>query len=244
MSDEPKVVPRVYILDTETTAHFEAQPKPEVIELAYAAIEGGALIDHFEQRYKPVSMPMTLGAMAVHHILPEELLDCPPSNEAKIPDDAAYIVGHNIDFDWKALGQPNVRRVCTLAMARMLWDDEDSHSLGACLYRVKPHDEARKMLQGSHSAAVDVENTFEILKALIKLAVSKNHVLANWGAIYAFSENARLPRRWTFGKYRGRPIGKEFGDKADFGYHSWCDRQVDMDPYLKKALYAFKNGKL
>ena len=47
-----------------------------------------------------------------------DLIDCDPSYTVKLPPDAEYIIGHNVDFDWKALGQPNVKRICTQALAR------------------------------------------------------------------------------------------------------------------------------
>ena len=62
------------LLDTETTTNKETPERPlEVVELAWMplAAPGG-----FRSLYKP-TMPCTFGATAVHHILPEELLDKP-----------------------------------------------------------------------------------------------------------------------------------------------------------------------
>src|SRR5690606_38893005 len=103
--------------------------------------------------YKP-SKPSTFGAMAVHHILPHELEGCPPSSECKLPADAEYIVGHNVDYDWEAVGKPNVKRICTCAMARWVWPEADSHSQSALLYMtLGATDRIRKRLMDAHRAA-------------------------------------------------------------------------------------------
>jgi DNA polymerase III epsilon subunit-like protein len=70
------------ILDTETTTNKETPERPlEVIELAWIPL-GQDSPGGFRQLYKP-TMPSTFGATAVHHILPLELLDKPPSAQAR-----------------------------------------------------------------------------------------------------------------------------------------------------------------
>ena len=50
-----------------------------------------------------------------------------------------YIIGHNVDFDWRMLSQPKVRRICTLALCRSLWPLADTHTLAAMIYHVHPY---------------------------------------------------------------------------------------------------------
>ena len=94
------------IIDVETTGGDANQ----VIELAAMTLDGEPVVD---QLYKP-SCPITCGALAVHHILPSDLEGKPPSSQVSIPL-CDYIIGHNIDFDWKAIGSPPVKRMGTQA---------------------------------------------------------------------------------------------------------------------------------
>jgi exodeoxyribonuclease X len=48
--------------------------------------------------------------------------------------------------------------------------------------------------------------------------------------LYAFSEDARVPRLMTFGKFKGQPISA-----VDKGYANWYRRQSDTDPYVIEA---------
>jgi hypothetical protein len=53
-----------------------------------------------------------------------------------LPADATYLIGHNIDFDWGAIGQPDIKRICTLALSRKVWPTLDSHSQSAGFFYV------------------------------------------------------------------------------------------------------------
>jgi DNA polymerase III, epsilon subunit and related 3''-5'' exonucleases len=89
--------------------------------------------EQFVQRYRP-EKKIELGAIAVHHILDEDLADCPPANTFHLPSETEYLVGHSIDFDWEVIGRPEVKRICTYAMSRRLWPEVDSFSQSALLY--------------------------------------------------------------------------------------------------------------
>src|SRR5271155_4948848 len=112
------------IFDTESTGLNEAR----VIEAAWIRVPDPTTLkveETFFQRYNPVK-PIELGALATHHIYDEELVDCPPYSEFALPADIEYMVGHNIDYDWKVVGQPSVKRICTLALCRRLLPGLDS----------------------------------------------------------------------------------------------------------------------
>ncbi|HLR13141.1 MAG TPA: DUF3820 family protein [Burkholderiaceae bacterium] len=214
----------VLLFDTETTG----AEIPEIIEAAWVQLdnpENLTVLDSFEQRYQP-DMPIRLGALATHHIYDEELADCPPSASFRLPDDVAYLIGHNVDYDWQAAGSPDVRRICTLALARHIYPDLDSHSQSALLYHTH-RVQAREWLKHAHSAMADVRNCRHNLQAL--LAHCPN--VQTWEDLWKLSEIARIPTRMPFGKHRGQPIADVPAD-----YKSWLLRQDDVDPYLVKAL--------
>lgn len=221
-------------LDTETTtAGRRKDTTPlEVIELAWAGIQSFEAPQPFggQQRFLP-KFPPQFGAIAVHHIFMSELKECQPSSEAPshVPP-ASYWIGHNIDFDWKALGSPPVKRICTLALARALWPGLDSHTLSACVYYAfGTTAETRERLRNAHSASHDVDFVIDILEVLFQHPKLAKCQTAE--DLWYISEWARVPTVWAFGKFEGLPISA-----ADRGYAQWCRRQPDMDPYVIKAL--------
>lgn len=213
------------VFDTETTG----LDSPEVIEAAWLEVESPQDLhvkDSFYARYRPEGA-ISYGAMATHHILPEDLEGCPPSREFRLPEGVEYLIGHNVDFDWEVAGRPQVRRICTLAMARRVWPGLDSHKQEALCYMLAPNKGVmRKRLRSAHSAVVDVELCLEILETILQL-----HPLASWEQVWEFSEDARVPTHFTFGKHKGMRIQDAPGD-----YKRWFLRQPDVDPYLRKAL--------
>src|SRR5258706_4215314 len=148
------------ILDTETTGIDEPQP----VEIAWLRAESPD-DPKFEQmfccRYRP-SKPITLGALSTHHIMDEDLENCEPHTAFRLPDGVEYLIGHNIDYDWQAIGRPEVKRIDTLAFSRKLWPHVDSHSQGAMLYLLD-REKARDYLRHAHSAATDAYNCSRLL---------------------------------------------------------------------------------
>lgn len=224
---------KAIILDTETT-HSDPETC-EPIELAFVGLGEGFLLagSTFEQRFRP-ERKISFGAMAVHHILPEELADCPPAAHAlaSIPAETEYFIGHNVDFDWKVLGKPKVKRICTLALARKLWPNMESHTLGACYYLIGGNfKESRERLKQAHSASHDVIFCYELLHYMLRehdLFEGCDSIEALW----QISEKARVPEVWSFGKHKGTKIAH-----TPAGYLRWCLNQPDMDEYVKKACY-------
>ncbi|HBZ18828.1 MAG TPA: DNA polymerase III subunit epsilon, partial [Betaproteobacteria bacterium] len=180
------------IFDTEATGIKE----PILIEAAWVELESFApfaFTNPFVQRYNP-EKPISLGALATHHIMDEELVDCPLAASFTLPKHVDYIIGHNVDFDWGVIGKPEVKRICTLSLARKLWPNLDSHNQSALLYYLE-RSTAREQLRNAHSALIDVGICAAIL----------NHICQELGiktveALYAESEKARIPITMPFGK--------------------------------------------
>ncbi len=227
---------RVILFDTETTGTEEGA---EIIESAVGFLSrdpDASGLDPFldrvvVSRFKP-SVPIELGAMAVHHIIEEDVADCAPSSTFALPADVGVLVGHSVDFDWKMAGRPRVRRICTLALARMVWPSLDAHTLGAIIYSLFPHPKAQALLLGVHSAAVDVENLYRVLAE-----ICANLKPASWADLWRMSEEARVPKVITFGKHKAPPGSPPTRiEDLPRDYCDWILRQHDMDPYLKVAV--------
>ncbi|MDH1800498.1 3'-5' exonuclease [Acinetobacter johnsonii] len=218
------------ILDTET---HDLNGYP--IEIAYApcSFEQGALVinqgEVFDE-YFSCPEPIALGALATHHILETDIVEKPSFDTFKMPQGVQYLIGHNIDYDIKAVQkcQPDftVKGICTLALCRMVWP-ELPHTLSAMYYHVMDDLElARKHLRHAHNAKADIYFTGVILKTLVEQLGIKD-----MNSLFIMSESARIPKYITFGKHKGTAV-----KDLDPSYVTWLLRQDGLDPYLVKAL--------
>lgn len=213
------------IFDTETTGKNEAK----MIEAAWIQLESinpFVTSASFNQRYNP-GKPIEFGALATHHILDEELIDCPSPESFELPEGLEYLIGHNVDYDWNIIGQPNIKRICTLALSRRAWPTLDSHTQSALFYYLS-RSTAREVLKNAHSALADVNICAVILENACK-ALN----ISTIDDLYTASEAARIPSHMTFGKHKGVPIADIPRD-----YKAWLLNQDNVDVYLRKALEA------
>src|SRR5690554_1254491 len=220
------------ILDTETHT-LNGYP----IEVAYAPIQlqqGKISLDKsqiFDQFYQ-VDEPISYAAMAVHHILESDLIDQPHYTSFRLPEETLYIIGHNIDYDIRAIQKcgvdtSHIKAICTLALARLVWPDVEAHNISALIYMIsKGSEKARDVIKKAHRADMDI-----ILTANILMHIVHHLQIDSIEALYAASEDARIPRVMSFGKHRGTAIADLPND-----YIQWLLRQDELDPYLRKAL--------
>jgi len=213
------------ILDTETTGVDE----PEVIQLAHTSVLEAPRTGSYtvQTRLFCPRKPISFGAMATPHIIPEDVAGLPAwPGDWSLPD-VTYIIGHNIDYDWKAIGSPHVARICTLALARSLWPQLDSHSLGALTYAMNEPHVARSLLRTAHDASTDVALTAAVLDQILQ----RLPLVSTWHDLWLASEKARIPKVMPVGKHKGTPIAE-----VPWDYKQWFLRQPDVDPYLAKAM--------
>ena len=136
----------------------------------------------------------------------------------------SYIIGHNVDFDWEVIGKPEIKRICTLALARKLWPNLDSHTQSALLYYLE-RNSAREQLRNAHSALTDVG-----ICAVILDHICQQLNVKTVEDLYTESEKARIPTNMPFGKHKGTLLADVPSD-----YKQWLLTQGDIDPYLRKA---------
>jgi len=225
----------IYILDTETTDKKDG----EVIELAAMKVTFNQNTysfrdakNYFHQYYKPEGN-ISYGAMATHHIIPEDLEDMPVfAYTDDILPDLAYMIGHNIKFDWEAIGEPSCKLIDTLALARQAWPELDSHTQSALIYYLaEDKGVARDRLKSAHSAIHDIGFCFIILNAAIAELREKGISFTDIRDIYLFSEEARIPVLMPVGKHKDTPIAE-----LPIDYVEWFLRQPDVEESLKLAL--------
>ena len=218
-----------YILDSETAGLAD----PQLVEAAWlkiGAIAGLPITGQFLNRYKPEKR-IELGALATSHILDEELADCTPHDSFSMPADTQYIIGHNVDYDWRVIREPDVKRICTKALSTMLWPLADSHSQSSMIY-LHFRNQATELLRNAHAALDDVKNCRKLLGVIIDaLAAKRGYVVEDWEDLWLLSEEARVPTIISFGKHKGLAFADLPGD-----YRSWLLKQDDVDPYVRTAL--------
>lgn len=219
-------IEKALIFDTETTGKKD----PVLIEAAGALClldESGVYTgSHFVQRFNP-GRPITNGAMATRGITDEELVNCPPAEGFRLLPGITYLIGHNIDFDWEVIGKPDIKRICTLAMSRKLWPDID-HSLSAMMWALDRQN-AKQLTANAHSALADIAMCVKLLEHIMALTG-----IFNLGELYNFSEESRIPTKFTFGKHADKTFQEVAA--ADRGYLDWCLKQPDFDPYVQMAI--------
>ena len=218
-------MPQAIIFDVEATDKNDAVII-EAASLDVTSLNPFEVGNPWVQRYNP-GKSISLGALATHHIMDEELINCPASSSFRLPAGTKYLIGHNIDFDWVAIGSPEVKRICTLALARSLWPDLDSHTQSALLYYFE-RDTARDQLRNAHSALADVW----ICSKIVAQIIDKLHPVS-WDALWEMSEKARIPKTMPYGKHKGELINQVPSD-----YKQWLLRQDNVSGYLRKALEA------
>lgn len=222
------------LFDTETTGLIE----PALVEAAWIRVSDPWQLAAWDTvcsiMFNP-GKPIEPGAMAMHHILDEDVAACPPASEFQLPADVVYLIGHNVDFDWQVIGQPDVKRICTLALARHLWPTGvDSYAQSALLYRlITPASKVRALVCEAHRAEADVISLAVLLNEILCEFRRRERNVSSWDDVWQLSEVARIPTHLTFGKHKGMPISQVPRD-----YVRWLLGQPDVDPYLRKALRA------
>jgi len=238
------------ILDTETTG---AEEQDRICQLAYivavANLVGTQIDEVYEDFCKP-PLPISFGAMAVHHITNEMVEKKPTCAETKSfkklqefnsPDNVLVI--QNAPFDLSMLEKEGfisqMHLIDTLRCLRHLYPDLESHGLQYVRYAFGLYKSEAKEAKsiGLKIQAHDALGDVLVLKLLL------DYLLAN-KSVQELIELTKKPimyKTFKFGKYKGEDIIEVA--KKDPGYLEWMlseegDKELDEDwKYtLQKAL--------
>ena len=124
---------RILSLDTETTG---VGTSDQIMQLAYIDVpnEISTLIKDFTEighgrnllhlpkyaEYFRPDVPCHPEAFKVHGITPEMVADCLPSEHAVLPSNCTHMIAHNAPFDYRMLGKPDVKVICTVSLAKKI----------------------------------------------------------------------------------------------------------------------------
>lgn len=194
----------IFLLDTETTG---LTSNDEVIELCYIELQENLedfkqlfktcklnirdYIVHLQQdayieRFRP-SVPIHPKAYECHHIHMKDLISKRPSREIKLPAHMKYMIGHNIQFDHKKLGKPNVDLICTLWLVKFLIRkgkfEAESASLDNLMKILYPQ-EIEFLCPKHHNAFIDVCKSALVLQKILEIFPG----ITSWYNLFQFIE--------------------------------------------------------
>lgn len=221
---------RVIVGDSETTGKREPR---KAVELAWLEINDQLEVIGQVQSLIDPEMHIGSGAIAVHGIYPVDVANAPTIEEfyeTVIPDhfaddDEVILIGHNIQFDVPYF-QPYIKgfkdSICTLRLAKFYMLDAEEYGLGALAVQYQL---GRGM---AHRALGDCITTLNLLKVIQDVGG------ASIMDLYAVARKPRLvpDTLWTFGKYKGTPVGS-----TDKGYAKWALANMDsLDMDIRHTL--------
>jgi len=222
---------KIIFFDTETTGNGEAD---RLCQLAVK--ERGVAEPVVNAIYKP-PVPITIDAMAVHHITEKMTAGRPAFTVAPeyaglkqlFEDETTVSVAHNAAFDVAMLARESVapkRTICTYKVARALDTEEviGRYQLQYLRYLLGLEIEA-----SAHDAWGDVlvlEGVFERL--MQKMESMKGEAQASIDAMIEISSRPVMFTTIRFGKYKGKRL--EEVAKSDPKYLEWLLNEKKKEP--------------
>ncbi|MCX6781133.1 MAG: exonuclease domain-containing protein [Candidatus Magasanikbacteria bacterium] len=210
----------IIFLDTETT---DLDPGRRLVQLAYKNLGNGKIVNEF---FKP-PMPISFGAMAIHHVTNEMVADKPIFSGSALQSELAaelaenILVAHNAPFDLEVLKNEGVAfgsNIDTLRVARHVITAEQ-YALQFLRYFLNLPVDAGA---AAHDALGDVLVLEALFDALKKIVAAKFLLSDDAAIIEKMLELTKTPALLTsmnFGKYRGKTF--EEVAATDLGYLNW-----------------------
>lgn len=235
------------ILDTETTGAGE---NDRIIQLGYMVLGNGDI--EVQNEFCSSEVPISFGAMEVHHITPDMIVDKPACNETtaykrllELNTEDNYIIIHNAPFDIGMLEKEgfslNMKLIDTLRCAKHVYEDEEAHRLQYFRYKMglykEEEAEAKKLgiEVKAHDAIGDVL-TLKLFLSELRKSVQEKFVGENpVEKMVSLTKEPIFIKTFRFGKYKGR----ELADVAleDAGYLRWMLKSMDpLDPDLRYSI--------
>ena len=246
---------QVFIADTETTGLVAPQAceigwlhvqdlladfKNTEIDSPLAVLtEDSYFVGTYEERFRPTK-PIELQASKVTGIYMKDVLRCPSITTFEYPKSVKYMIGHNIAYDWRVFGQPEVKLICTKELAQLVFPKANvlkNHKLTTLVEWLFP-EEGATLVANAHGALLDCKLVYLLLqKILEKLPQVETWEqlasLCSQGKKGAEVEGKPLEEMKTlpFGKHKGKKFSEVPKD-----YLQWLQKQDNLSPPLEAAI--------
>lgn len=237
---------KYFLFDTETTGNKE---QDRIIQVGGILIHNKNEQEVFDELCS-CDVPISIEAMAVHHITPQMIESKPLFVETNfhaaltthnLPEN--YLIAHNIKFDASMIQKEgfvnNYTNIDTLRCAKHILPNEQSHALQYLRYSLELYLEEQNECEKlnvtikAHDAIGDVVVMKLLLSRLIKEIRSKNRSINPMEELARLTLTPVLVDIFKFGKYKGRKVADIA--KEDSKYLSWMKSNMELD---KDLLYT------
>ncbi|WP_372862715.1 putative quorum-sensing-regulated virulence factor [Psychrobacter sp.] len=140
-----------------------------------------------------------------------------------------YLIGHNIRFDWRVIGSPSTKLICTVRLARVAFPEWSAYGQSKCIEQLLGKEEASRMTIAAHDALGDARMCYLLYQACCeRLAIAPT----DFAAVHAIANKANPVSKMPFGKHKGTLI-----KDVPISYVKWMLGNIhNMQPSLYSAL--------
>lgn len=140
-----------------------------------------------------------------------------------------YLIGHNVRFDWRVIGSPSVKLICTVRLARVAFPEWYAYGQSKCIEQLLGKGEASRMTIAAHDALGDARMCYLLYQACCeRLEIAPT----DFAAAHMVSNTANPVAKMPFGKHKGQLI-----KDVPISYVKWMLGNIhNMTPSLHSAL--------
>ena len=220
MTDAFSTADTALIIDTETDQGRDPRP----IQVATINVSTG-----FEwMKYFNSGRSISPIVIRVHGITDDDVAGLERFDLAQfeLPE---YLIGHNVRFDWRVIGSPSSKLICTVRLARVAFPEWRYYGQSKCIEQLIGAAEARQMTIAAHDALGDARMCYLLYKACCeRLQIAPT----DFAAAHNISNTAHPISKMPFGKHKGLLI-----KDVPMSYVKWMLGNIhNMQPTLYSAL--------
>ena len=219
-ADISTVANTALVIDTETDQGRDPRP----IQVATINVASG-----FEwMKYFNSGRSISPVVIRVHGITDEDVAGLERFDLAQF-ELPTYLIGHNVRFDWRVIGSPSAKLICTVRLARVAFPEWSGYSQSKCIEQLLGKSEARKMTIAAHDALGDARMCYLLYQACCeRLEIAPT----DFAAAHAIANKANPVSKMPFGKHKGKLI-----KDVPINYVKWMLGNIhNMQPSLYSAL--------
>jgi exodeoxyribonuclease X len=246
---------QVFIADSETTGLVAPQAceigwlhvqdlltdfKNTKIDSPLAVLtDDSYFVGTYEERFRPTK-PIELQASKITGIYMKDVLRCPSITTFEYPKSVKYMIGHNIAYDWRVFGQPEVKLICTKELAQLVFPKADglkNHKLTTIIEWLYP-EEGATLVANAHGALLDCKLVYLVLLKILE----KLPQVETWEQLASLCSQGKKSYEELnkpLAEMKVIPIGKYKGSKFSeipTDYLKWLGKQKDLSPTLERAI--------
>lgn len=219
-ADISNVVDTALVIDTETDQGRDPRP----IQVATINVASG-----FEwMKYFNSGRSISPIVIRVHGITDDDVAGLERFDLAQF-ELPKYLIGHNVRFDWRVIGSPSAKLICTVRLARVAFPEWSGYSQSKCIEQLLGKSEASKMTIAAHDALGDARMCYLLYQACCeRLEVAPT----DFAAAHAIANKVNPVSKMPFGKHKGKLI-----KDVPINYVKWMLGNIhNMQPSLYSAL--------